>query len=149
MTDKIVYVVTEGGDLDYTINGVFDNEDDAYLFAGEFGDRMIECQLNPLMRQLRDGCNMVYFIRMEYDGTTSEIEATSSLDGLKDYFGQFNDQGERIHLDPRKSGNLGQMRAYILARDEKHAVKIANERRVQAIAENRWPGQGKHFKAEG
>ena len=134
MTDKIIYVVS----TNYEIDAVFDNRDDAEFYCRTLlGEIYIEeYPLNHMIQALRLGYRP-YCIRMAYDGTVGSIERQHSLHGI---------EAPEDKTDFMAGGN---MRTHVMSSDEKHAVKIANERRVRAITEGRWPGQGKHFKAQG
>ena len=67
-----------------------------------------------------------FFLRMTKEGNCNEINVKDSSYGFKD---EDIDVGFDIHKN---------MYISIFAKDETHAIKIANEKRVQLIAENRW-----------
>jgi len=124
MAKKKVYICTSGEYSDYGIDAVFDNKADADEFCATFGNNyQIEewplgsKSLAPARRGL-----MPYLIRMTIKGEVFEITKKTSIyyaeNASKKYF---SSDGENIVTS-------------VWARDEKHAVKIANERRTKAIA---------------
>lgn len=50
-------------------------------------------------------------------------------------------KGERLfRVSICVEGGVGRMETYVWAKDKQHAAKIANERRVQTIANSTWEG---------
>ena len=129
-----IYIATEGTYSDYHILAVFLDKKKAELFAKcfeyveieEFNvfeettlDKIMEC-----LRLKRD----IYFVRVDIAGNTDLI--------LKEDW-----ELSWFELTIRKNPVISaadDLCIYVLAKDEKHAVKIANERRVQLIANNEW-----------
>jgi len=134
-----VYIATEGSYSDYHILAVFLDKKKAELFAKCFEtieiedfDVFKETTLDKIMKCLslkRD----IYFVRMDIDGNTDLI--------MKEDWELF-----WFELTMRKEPVISaadDLCIYVLAEDEKHAVKIANEKRVQLIANNKWNKKAK------
>jgi hypothetical protein len=134
-----VYIATEGCYSDYHIVTVFLNKKKAELFAEYFKDMEIEefdvydkTKIDELMRCLKLKRD-IYFVRMDIDGKTDLV--------MKEDWGFY-----WFELTMRKKPDFndwGLLCVYVLAENEKDAVKIVNERRVQLIANNEWIKQSK------
>lgn len=125
---KTIYVVTSGEYSDYGVDGIFDNKKLAQMFIDKFpakytSRRIEEMILNPAEKEMRDGYDW-WFIRMAHDGTCIEARVNNSSYYLLNSTENFDVKGH--------------MYTEMFAKDEKHAIKIANERRVQHIANNTW-----------
>lgn len=81
-----------------------------------------EYELDQDAQVIREGLKL-WTVEMLRDGTTIRVNPN-------------------VHGDPTKSyilrGGSRPTLFYCYAKDEKHAVKIANERRVQLLASNLW-----------
>jgi hypothetical protein len=125
---KTIYAVTSGEYSDYGIDSLFDSQELAQSYIDSFNadeyDKMKieEFKLNPFEKQIKKGC-LPYFLRMTKEGECTEIEITSSSHGF----------GDEPRFDIEKN-----IYHHVFAKDEKHAVKILNEIRVQYIAMNKW-----------
>jgi hypothetical protein len=131
-----VYLVTSGSYSDYGVDAVFDTREGAELFIATFrreswmdAFEIEEWNLNPFEPQMRAGL-LPFFVDMRRDGETIAVRAADAHD-TKFYAVPVvwnNDRHRHNHC------------AFVMmATDETHAVKIANERRVQMIAMNEWP----------
>lgn len=127
---KTIYVVTSGSYSDYGINAVFDDEQLAKDFIamfekGNYIDMQIEeWKLNPEEENIR-AKRKLYFLRMNKEGIASDISIEGSSFSI-DYI-------NTIQFDNKKN-----LMIRCFADDEKHAIKIANEKRAQVIANNKW-----------
>jgi len=131
------YIATTGCYSDYTIVTVFLNKKKAELFAKYFKDMEIETfdiydktkidELKQCLKLKRD----IYVVRMDIDGKT-DLVMKENWDFI--WFERAIEKKTEIF----KAVDGYYMITYMLAKDEKHAVKIANERRVQLIANNEW-----------
>lgn len=127
--DKI-YVVTSGDYSDYGIDAIFTSEELAQAFINGFKERSYqefrieEHKLNPYKNEIRKGY-FAFFVRMQKDGVCKEVYKSDSAYG----FNGGIDYGFDI--------NNG-MCCHVFAKDDKHAVKIANEKRIELIALNKW-----------
>ena len=127
-----VWLVSQGYYSDYSIEGVFSSENLANEFAALYseasGAEVEEFVVDDLA--IRPG--MLYFwIEIDRDGNTYHNAQGSPPTS------RFVDDIYPLH----KSMQMG-----IWARDIEHAIKIANEKRVQLIADNEWtldPGEWK------
>ena len=128
---KTIYIVSSGCYSDYHIDAVFDSKELAEKFVETFNEnnmfhnqmRIEEWELNPLKKELKKDFNP-YFVRMKRNGDTIEI-------GGCIYPSDYIEKETKLDYE-------GNMLTYVMARDEKHAIKIANERRVQFIASGQW-----------
>jgi len=110
---------------DYRISGVFDDKELAQkfvdTFSREYYDMGIEeWELNPYRIELGKNYKP-YSLTMDKDGNSFDIEVNASA-----YIGETLWRRD------------GKMVFGCLAKDQKHAIKIANEKRTQLIANNKW-----------
>ncbi len=142
----ILILVTSGEYSDYRVRGVFSSKEKADSFKkdfpGEFwnDDELIELDKRIVVPAGRKP----FYIEMCRDGKVGEIkEKRLDLDIAE----ETNKERERIWFidwvwveGKRLSLANGEERlcAYFWAKDKQHAVKIANEKRVQIIAMNQW-----------
>ena len=130
---KTIYVVTSGEYSDYGIDSIFDTKELAEKYIASFNKGgwnemdIEEWCLNPNEEELKEG-KKAYRIRMDKEGNATEIEWADSAFGFKD------EMGDGVSF----TYNNKLMNCYCFAKDDKHAVKIANERRVQYLAANSW-----------
>jgi hypothetical protein len=123
--NKKVYVVTHGSYSDYAIDAVFDNKTDADEYAAQINSDVEEWDLNPEF--LYENGSRAYNVMINRDGD-SEVR-----------YGGYGTN----RFSYRKGMELGKndFIADFTIRcrgDEKHAVKIANERRLMLIASGDW-----------
>jgi len=130
MEEKIIiYAVNSGTYSGYSIDALFESKDLAEAYMKTFPlnhdvyNELEEFTLNPYLQQLRKGYSP-FEVRMDKDGNVTD----TSIVEYSFQYKYIND----IHFD----NNI--LRMYILASDEKHAIKIVNEKRLQLIAENNW-----------
>lgn len=126
---KKIYVVTAGDYSDYRIVAMFSTKKLAQSFIDSFAASTVydrfndveEYELNPFKSDLSAG-RKPYIVRMCKDGQVKQVKLVEASD---------------FHQSDRYSyGN--EINISCFANDETHAIKIANERRVQIIAMNRW-----------
>lgn len=128
MEDKIIYAVSSGCYSDYRIDALFDNIELAQKFINSFKEirdfnDVEEYDLNPLENEIKNGYTP-YFIRMDKIGNCTEIKAMDNT---------YNCFSDRVGYCIK-----GEMYTHIWAKDEKHAIKICNERRINEISLNRF-----------
>ena len=120
-----MYVVTVGEYSDYRICGVFDLENLAQKFIDSFGEKnnmnIEEYSLNPYSIEMSKDYKP-FFIRMTSAGECTQ--AKSGIDFNSDTCYGFD--------------NKNQLYCSVFAKDEKHAIKIVNEKRIQILAANTW-----------
>jgi len=134
MSDPFIYVVTSGEYSAYGIEGVFSTKEKAQAFVdaiteaeaagrlGLDGPRQIEeilLDAGPVERGERP-----WRVLMRKDGSVVEVRQYECYDNL------FAPPGE---VAPAGLDTV------CFARDEAHAIKIANERRAMLIAMEMWP----------
>ena len=118
--------MTNGSYSDYHIIGVFDKEDKAERIKEQFEAKIEEYTLNPDIPQKPKGYT-VYDIRMRKNGDVSCIS------GFRyDWTENLGIPEIKIHND------VDVMQIQCFAKNEKHAIKIANEKRAELIANNQW-----------
>ena len=115
-----IYLMTTGEYSDYSMEGAFSSEEKLRQFA-EMNNTSIynieEHDLDPYEKYY--GNRKLYFVRMRKDGSVFEVRKTW-YDGTDGF-----DANGRMYI-------------YCYATDEKHAVKIANEKRSMLIAKDQW-----------
>ena len=130
MSEKTIYLVSYGSYSDYSVCALFDSEELAnkYIELQEYVSdyRIEEFTLNSFERRVRDGYRS-YTVRMGKQGNTISIE-------MKDYQEEYAG-----FIYWRDLNGEAMLLVDTFAKDEQHAVKIANEKRVQLIAAGEWP----------
>jgi hypothetical protein len=151
-----VYVVTEGEYSDYHIVEIFTNKEKAELLAEPFYERRVEeFELDPETPDYIKRGYKIFFINMFEDGglpqnpddfDVYEYSADRSSWDLnkarfvKHEYPYFHTGEKWRHGNDEDKPHNGEwvMEIDILAKDKKHAIKIANEKRVQLIGGNMW-----------
>ncbi len=145
MKSKSVWVVEQGSYSDYRVVGVFSTEAFARTVAsainGPEGEEKYEdatCsewELNPGIDGLRKGYKP-YLVQMQKDGTADRVESRD----VSGYEIGGNVQMWRRSTAPAYEGQgiADVLLATVWAKDERHAVKIANEHRTRMIADGTW-----------
>lgn len=136
MPKKSVFVVSSGCYSDYHIVGIYDTREQAEQLTAMVGDSNItELPLNPYLSELNKGLS-VYFVKMLENGDTIEVRQQNPNDTLTGYDLISTTEPMDVWLDKLEHGQ----RVYtkrVFARDDRHAVKIANELRVQMLAQGK------------
>jgi len=134
--EKIVYAVSDGSYSDYGVIAIFEDEQKAEAFRKWHGYACVEkFPLNPELPEMRRGRNL-YYVEMTCEGHTTVLRLERSPASTE------HKTNLELDYDPGNHGSLwlgGMLWGEVVARDEQHAVKIANEKRVQLIAANEWP----------
>jgi hypothetical protein len=133
ITSKSVWVV-DRGEFHHDIVGVFSSKENAELIAKrlECYVKVLEWPLNPAVEELKSG-KKLYDVSVAMDGTLIEINEHADKADLLNCF--FID----TILHPVTFNKIGsKLLGEVWATDEKHAIKIVNEKRLQLIAEGRW-----------
>lgn len=131
---KIIYIVTSGEYSDYGIDAIFSTKELAQKFVDSFNSErwdkldIEEWDLDPNSQHLKQN-RKPFFLRIDKSGQVTEIESASSTFG-------FRNEMKEPSISYTK--NLELMNIYCFADDEKHAVKIASEKRSQILAANLW-----------
>lgn len=123
-----IYIVTEGSYSDYHIVGTFSTkekaEEHSLLVLGEerqfYDAKVEEWDIDEIVDHPKG--MFFYNVVMTKDGKTQECKNV----------------GCEYKNTDAPYGDNANFSFYMWARDEKHAIKIANERRTQLIALNQW-----------
>lgn len=133
-----IYVIEKGCYSDYRVEGVFStraNAERVLALINHDADSeqatIAEWHLDPGLKELKAGLSP-FHINMDINGNTEQCYKS---DGHKAH-------GLYVWERTKAPAWLGKSIAdavsgTVWAKDEKHAIKIANEYRAQAIAENR------------
>jgi hypothetical protein len=129
-----VYVVTSGCYSDYGIEAVFDSMELAQNFISLYknvGDLngIEEYDLSPYELQVKDGL-IGFNIKMDKNGDTDWIDKFIPNNIFTVYY----------EIDSR-----GVFYFHLLAKDEKTAIKICNEKRVTSIAFGEYDAKMKQY----
>lgn len=114
-----IYIVTDGEYSDFAIIGVFDNKELAEKCATKFNCNkdILEYELNSMEGLVNSDMNL-YEVAMDFNGNSRCSALHEDF-----YMGRIG-QAECFN---------GGMTTYCMAKDQVHATKIANERRVFLI----------------
>lgn len=133
-----IYIVTEGTYSEYHIEAVCSTKELAEQIVASMPEymrvdaRVEEYELDALADCMKQGLRR-YWIKMERDGTVSECDLDWPHKGetsAEIVYYRWN--GTFVEKNPFLS-------VFCLAKDEAHAIKIANEKRAEIIAMNQWP----------
>lgn len=142
---KSVWVVEQGSYSDYRVVGVFSTEENAQQVAAavntpeedKWGDgaTVSEWPLDPAVDELRQGFAM-YSVHMLEDGTTEKVEREAVHGyGITGSLVMWRRSTARAYRGKDAKDLLD---ATVWAKDEDHAIKIANEHRTRMIATGEW-----------
>jgi len=126
-----VYIVTSGEYSDYGIDAVFSTKE-----LAEQAQKLVpfsnieEYELDIGAEEMRNGM-FPFVVKMDREGSANAISRS-------DCFRQWLDKRFRETSCEFYYHSPGILYCYCFAKDEKHAIKIANEKRTQLIALNRW-----------
>jgi hypothetical protein len=144
MSEKTVWVIERGEYSDYRVMGVFSSKENAERVAEAINAAdsystatIAEWQLDPVVGELAKGFKP-YYVRMHKDGQVESVRPSSMW--TYEMGGRVN-EWEREEAPAYKGAGLPNLLCVdTWARDEKHAVKIANEHRIQWLALGKWKG---------
>lgn len=138
---KWIYIVTQGSYSDYHVVDVFDDKEmaqavvDSYNAGNPYDESRVEEYVLNSGPETGDTGLYPYCVWMERNGDTVRVEQggreapnwlTLARTGRTTYFPKGELSTSKI------------METCMFARNEEHAVKIANERRTMAIAKEEW-----------
>jgi hypothetical protein len=135
---KSVWAIEQGTYSDYHVVGVFSSKANADLVAkavngSDNGEeaKVSKWELDPAVSELNAGLSMFY-VTMAKDGTTERVAAA----GLVSYYisGEMSVWKRSTAPAYKGTDTTDAVNCTVWAKDEKHAVKIANEFRTQMIA---------------
>lgn len=139
---KTIYAVTAGIYSDYRIIALFSSEKKAkdFMAAVPDGDynAIEEFELDPNTADMIGRGYSIWLILMLIDGTTEKIDRINT--------GAYsvNNIGHTIWWRTKAPAYKGKgvpdcLMSHVWAKTRKQAVKIANEHRIQMIADGQWP----------
>ena len=131
---KVIYIVTEGSYSDYHICGVYDDEHLAKkhveMYLDDYYAQVEEYTLNELASAIQQGI-CPYQVAMLKNGSIMDVRKIDPHRRTGDLlYSGYDSLTDCMHWI---------LRVRCWARDDEHAIKIANERRTQLIALDRWP----------
>jgi hypothetical protein len=121
---QTVYVVTEGSYSDYHICAVFLDKEKADAMARVLGNEAEVEEYEADSTDMRD-VGEIYLVQMDLSGDNAKVKVAGSYyRGLLAYDKEWS---SCIHRAPWCSPELWTV---VAAKDEGHAIKVANERRT-------------------
>jgi hypothetical protein len=137
---KIIYLVTSGSYSDYGIDAAFSTEAKANQYIAHYKDNnnyymemgIEEYELDVHTDRLDQGY-LPYMVQITYGGDVlkaEEIKRSLTESGVH-FYGRRKDDNTHLNLS-----------WYGQAKSKEHAIKIASEKRSQAIALNMWGDTG-------
>lgn len=142
---RSVWVIEQGSYSDYRVVGVFSSKENAERVAEKINAgtdsyneaEVAEWPMDPGIDALNQNLKR-FHVLMLHDGS---VEGVEELDGW-DYYPDLTDGHwlwERTKAPAYQGRGIPDvLNSSVWARDEKHAVKVSNERRVQMIASGEW-----------
>ncbi len=140
---KTVYLVTTGSYSDYDVVAVFDDKELADEFRQRFnylGNDLEEYALNPAVQELRAG-KVVWEVDIAHDGTVARVARSSSrwIGSMEAHILGYDHDANEWAWWWKDTKSYGCLNVQCWARDEEHAIKIANEQRAIWLANGKWP----------
>lgn len=132
MKTKIIYVITQGEYSDYSILGACSTKEEADLFVEKYGGEIEE--IKNVVPYIKSGWDF-YQVDMREDGSVQRCEKERYPYWQSSHFWSPAPYYSSLQGTPQ---NEWVFRTSCWAKDSQHAIKIANERRVQTIAANAW-----------
>ena len=127
-----IYVVTSGSYSDYGIRGIFTTRENAqrYIDAGRAGhyddyNEIEEHTLNENIPLLLSGLQP-YIVTMDLDGNNAQVEKAAASIPLHDK-GKYR---QKSYTD-----DYVVFTTVVWSKNEEHAIKVANERRIAAVVD--------------
>jgi len=138
MSNVITVWLVEDEYNDYRATGVFSSKENAKMYAKAYGGDVVERILDPEIQNLKHGLKR-WDVWMMKDGTD-----------VRAYVSTVNDElgVELVWPHVKDAWRNKGLRVVCLAKDEEHAITIANEKRTQMIADGRWPDNADNEKVK-
>ena len=130
-----IFIVTSGDYSDYGIDSVYSTKENAEKYIKLYPSIRYEIEEfdvdeeMALINRIRDEKITIYLVCMDRDGNVKEIRKESPRISLVE---------ELLAGKHRRVLYADCMDLCVIAKDEKHAIKIVNEKRTQMIANNEW-----------
>ena len=129
---KTIWVIEDGEYSDYRVVGVFTTKKNAELICSKVGGTIAEWPLDPAVMELSRGYKMFTGV-MLYDGTTERMEECGELSSYSIYPNTYIWQ-RSIAPIYKGQGLQDCISGTVFAKNQRHAIKIFNEKRAQFIA---------------
>ena len=134
---KKIFALEDGSYSDYHVIGIYTTLERAEIVRQKVGGDISEWQLDPGWAEINAGLSR-WIVHMLRDGTT-ERAWTAWMSGYDIDGGSVASVWDRPNAPAyRGKGIPACLMCNVWARNKKHAVKIANEKRVQMIASGEW-----------
>jgi hypothetical protein len=135
-----VYVVTSGSYSDYGIERIFSTQELAEKYIRRRYGMCRDAEIEEHSLDHPDGCTR-WKITMNRDGS---LDGESRHGGAESWgssqYGTEHCLARSWSKTTHEPGEIVLIVSTSSARDQQHAIKIANEIRTQLIAENKWEG---------
>jgi hypothetical protein len=144
-----IYLVTQGNYSDYGVRGVFADKNLATEYAAQISSTydVALVETRPIMTELIAPIGYRgYEVKMDVEGNTDEVE--NNPVGRDTDESSYADCDFVLDSPDIWTGNgkyitTGHYNFFICTdKGAEGAIKIANERRIRMIAENKWPKKG-------
>ena len=131
-----VYLISDGDYEDYTIIGAFSTYKKAKDAAKYFNanERIEEYDLDSKLKQRPAGMK-AFCVAMDREGNVPLSKWTNKIN-VYECSGDYADR----NVVQGYGGNPAHVEFNVWARDEEHAIKIANEKRGGVLIAGEWPG---------
>ncbi len=142
---KTIWVIEKGSYSDYRVVGVYSTKANAQAMCDRINKdeeyeraEIAEWSLDPGVEAINQGLE-VYLVWMLRDGTVEKIQRESGGDEFQWALNENLTVWRRANAPAYKGKNVQDcLHGRVFAKDEQHAIKIANERRTQLIANGQW-----------
>ena len=124
---KYVWVIEDGTYSDYHVVGIYSSKENAELANNLCSGEIRRFDLDPMMNEINSGMSR-YLVIMYKDGNSEKVQESDLL---------FDFENKEEFYFPKSNENRS-LRAYVWAKDEEHALKIADERRIRMLTSGEW-----------
>lgn len=129
---KLVYLLAAGEYSDYHVVGVFSDMGKAHRLIKDYPNEGWH-EIHEVVVDCADAIPTglkLHYVRMEYNGNSNIYRSVPDMymKDIEDY---------KLRLNTENSRHIV-LEGYVLAKDKRHAAKIANEKRAQLIASGAW-----------
>ncbi len=142
MKSKKIYAIEQGEYSDYRVVGVYSTKEGADAVCAALNNpdpysdaAVVEWKMDKAVDVIKKGYKP-FHIWMMKDGTVERADVTS-LDSSNIDEDSYVWRRSQVKYGAQAS-KPDILNATVIARDQKHAIKIVNERRIQLLALNQW-----------
>lgn len=130
-----VWIIEDGDYSDYHIIGIFSSKENANMIREKTGGEVREWFLDPCVKEINKDYRQ-YHIYMLKNG---DVETIKSMDFNSYWLEGKTYVWERSKAPAYQGKNIEDvLDSIVWAKNEKHAIKIVNEKRGQMIANGEW-----------